>query len=354
MTAFGRTTRRLYVARWMIAGALFGVFLTLVAWRLTMADAGSLTFAELHQKYPTLWFVDLAPSVLGVSGAVIGVFFTRLAESKQRTEETAQQIAASWIEELHATNMELADTLESRRRFSAAVTHELRTPLASILGFTGLAGNRPVDAAELASYLSEIEGAATEMQDLVNNLLDTAKLETNGIPIEIGLVSCQEAIAEVSSRMMPLAKQKGLDIAIAVEDGLECRADRARLRQVLTNIVANAVKYSDSGTIEISAFREVDGSPVIAVKDDGLGIKAEDLGRIFGAFESGANGASRSDSSGLGLAISVSLIEAMGGEITVHSDGPGTGSTFRMTLQAPNRRGVERRTALLVPEGVGD
>lgn len=350
MTAIDRNYRRLYVVRWMIAGAVFGAFLTLIAWRLTMAEAGSLTFAELHQMYPALWIVDLAPTVLGVSGAVIGVVFTRMAESKQRIEETAQEMAASWIAELHATNAELAEALESRRTFSAAVTHELRTPLASILGFTELVGNGPVANAELVSYLAEIEGAAIEMQDLVNNLLDGAKLEKNGIAISVGLVSCEEVIAEVVGRMKPLARQKGIDIAVDVEDGLACRADPVRLRQVLTNVVANAVKYSERGTIEISGFRQMAGTPVIAVKDEGIGIGAEDQGRVFGAFESGANGAARRDSTGLGLAISASLVKAMGGEITVRSDGPGHGSTFQIKLQTPNHQAVESRTAQLISE----
>jgi signal transduction histidine kinase len=331
----------------MVAGALLGALFTLVTWRLVVGDAGSVTYAELHEAYPTLWMVDLAPSVLGISGAVIGVLFTRLAESKDRIEATARAISAGWISELHATNVELAEALESRGRFHAAVTHELRTPLATILGFADLAEGAASETPDMSGYIAEITGAATTMQDLVNDLLDAAKLESTGIPIEITFVSCGEAIAEVVGRLAPLAGQKGLEIVVDVEDGVACRADPLRLRQVLSNLVANAIKYSEAGTIRVSAFRQMNGVPVIAVKDEGIGIKAEDLGRIFSAFQSGENGESRGDSSGLGLAISESLARAMDGELSVESDGPGKGSTFRLTLRAPNHQGVETRMAHL-------
>lgn len=349
MAASIGSTNRLYVVRWMVAGALLGAFFTLVTWRIAVGDAGALTYAELHDAYPTLWMVDLAPSVLGISGAVIGVLFTRLAESKERIEATAREISAGWIAELHATNVELAEALESRGRFHAAVTHELRTPLATILGFADLAESAAAEAPNMSGYIAEITGAATAMQGLVNDLLDAAKLETSGIPIEITFVSCREAISEVVGRLAPLAEQKGLEIVVDVEDGLGCRADSLRLRQVLSNLVANAIKYSEAGTIRVSAFKQMNGTRVIAVKDEGIGIKAADLTRIFSAFQSGDNGASRGDSSGLGLAISESLAKAMDGELTVQSDGPGQGSTFRLTLRAPNHQGVEKRMAHLAP-----
>jgi signal transduction histidine kinase len=120
-----------------------------------------------------------------------------------------------------------------------------------------------------------------------------------------------------------------------------------RLEQVLTNVIANAIKFSDAGTVEIRAGYRKDGRPKIEVEDQGPGIKAEDLERIFGEFQSGANGEKRRDSSGLGLAIGRSLIEAMDGEIMAESAGPGTGSTFRLILQAPEGHSDEKRLASL-------
>lgn len=323
------------------------MFFPLVAWRIAVAATGEMTFAELHRLHPTMGVVDLAPLVLGAVAAVIGMFHYRLAEARARTEATARQIAAAWTSELHAANLELADALESRRRFHAAVTHELRSPLTAIVGYTDLAGHIVSGPPELGAYLTEIYAAATAMLGMVNDLLDAAKLEASGISVEIVDVRCPEVIDDVVRRLTPLARQKGLEVIADVDSEVECRADPERLRQILTNLIANAVKFTESGTVRVLASLGDDRSVAIEVVDDGLGIDSADLGRIFEAFESGAHGDGRSDSSGLGLAISKTLAEAMDGHITAESAGPGEGSTFRLTLPAADQRGAETRTALL-------
>lgn len=347
MTAKPIRSRRSYVARWTFAGAVFGVFFPLVAWRIAVAATGDVTLGELHRLHPTMGVVDLAPLVLGAVAAVIGVFHHRLAESRRRTEATARQIAAAWTSELHGANLELADALESRRRFHAAVTHELRSPLTAIVGYSDLAGHLASEPPELSEYVTEIYGAATAMLGMVNDLLDAAKLEASGISVEIVDVQCPEVIDEVVRRLTPLARHKGLEVIVDVDSEVECRADPERLRQILTNLIANAVKFTESGTVRVRASLGDDRSAAIEVVDDGLGIDAADLDRIFEAFESGAHGDGRSDSSGLGLAISKTLAEAMDGHITAESAGPGKGSTFRLTLPAADQRGAEMRTALL-------
>lgn len=340
--------RRLYVARWTIAGALFGAFFPLIAWRVASADAGAMTLGELHALNPTMWVVDLAPTVLGIAGAVIGILFTRLSDSKLRTEAVAREIAQRWTAELHSANLELAESLEARRAFYAAVTHELRSPLTAIVGYTGLADDLAPQPPELTAYLAEIYGAATAMIGMVNDLLDAAKLETSGIAIEMTPVSCDEAIHEVVQRMTPLAQQKGLTLSADAPGRLECWADPVRLGQVLTNLIANAIKFSTSGVIEVRAA-ERNGVPTVEVRDQGVGMDSEHLESIFGAYDSGPNGSGRRDSSGLGLAISRSLVEAMDGTISAGSDGPGHGSTFVVTLQSPNGQvDASRRAKLAV------
>jgi len=325
---------------------LFGAFFPLVAWRIAVAESGALTLGELHALHPTMWIIDLAPTVMGLGGAVIGVLYMRLAESKARTEVAARQIAESWTAELHTANLELAEALESRSTFYAAVTHELRSPLTAIVGYTDMAEELVSEPPELNGYLGEIYGAATAMLGMVNDLLDAAKLETGGIAIEMTNVACGDAVQDVVGRLTPLARQKGLVLSASVDGGVVCWADPVRLRQILTNVVANAIKYSDTGTIEISTG-EVNGAPTIEVKDQGVGISAEHLETIFDAFDSGSSGSGRPDSSGLGLAISRSLIEAMDGEISAHSPGRGQGSTFRLTMRALTGQGSESRRASL-------
>ena len=340
--------RRLYVARWTFAGALFGAFFPLIAWRVAVAEAGSMSFGELHAVNSTMWIVDLAPTVLGITGALIGILHTRLAASKARTEAEAREIAERWTAELHSANLELAESLESRRAFYAAVTHELRSPLTAIVGYTDLAEDVTPKQPELTGYLAEIYGAASAMIGMVNDLLDAAKLETSGIAIEMETVAVDEAIHEVVKRMTPLARQKGLTLKAYAPNTVQCWADPVRLGQILTNLVANAIKFSKSGMIEVRAV-EIEGAPGIEVQDRGAGNSPENLESIFGAYDSGENGAGRRDSSGLGLAISRSLVEAMDGTISAYSDGPGHGSTFRVALQSSaGQSDTSRRAKLAV------
>ncbi len=342
------TKGRPYVARWTIAGALFGAVFPLVAWRVGVAESGALSFGELRTIHPTMWIVDLAPAVLAIAGAAIGMFHKRLADSKARTETVARKIAESWTADLHAANLELAESLEARRAFYAAVTHELRSPLTAIVGYTDLAEHIGPKPAELTGYLAEIYGAATAMLGMVNDLLDAAKLETGGIAIDMTSVSCREAIQNVVGRMSPLANQKGLQLSALATADVACWADPVRLGQVLTNLIANAIKYSDAGTVTIHALEE-NGHTTFEVRDGGAGIPTQDLETIFDAFDSGSIGSGRRDSSGLGLAISRSLVQAMDGAISAHSEGPGTGSTFRVVLQTANGKvDVSRRAKLAV------
>ncbi len=346
VTPASKHDRRHYVVRWSIAGALFGAFFPLIAWRIAVAESGSLTFGELHALHPTMWIVDLAPTTLGLAGVGIGILYARLARSKARTEAHAREIAANWTADLHTANLELVESLESRNVFYAAVTHELRSPLAAIVGYTDMAEEIATEPPELPGYLEEIYGAATAMLGMVNDLLDAAKLDAGGISIEMTRVSCNDAIDDVIGRLMPLARHKGLELRASSQDEVFCRADPLRLSQVLTNLVANAIKFSDAGTIEVRAS-ELDGLPTVDVSDHGPGMSTAELESVFGAFESGESGRGRRDSSGLGLAISRSLMDAMDGRISARSPGPGHGSTFQLQLQVCTGEPNESRKALL-------
>lgn len=181
---------------------------------------------------------------------------------------------------------------------------------------------------------------------MVNDLLDAAKLETSGMAIEMEPVACDEAIRQVVQRMTPLAQQKGLKLGACAPGRLLCWADPVRLGQVLTNLVANAIKFSTSGTIEVHAT-EANGVPTVEVRDEGVGMGPEHLDTIFNAYDSGPNGSGRRDSSGLGWAISRSLVEAMDGTILASSAGPGKGSTIQVTLRPPDGQTNGSRKAKL-------
>ena len=172
-----RISKRFYVARWSAAGAAFGALMMFVAWRVAIADSGGMSFEELHTAHPIMWLIDLMPTILGLVGAFIGILHLRLAEARARTEETARQIAGAWTAELHEANMELMKTVEERQRFYAAFSHEMRTPLASIVGFSELVDGADVRPPEVGGYVAEIYGSARTLLEIVNDLLDAAKLE---------------------------------------------------------------------------------------------------------------------------------------------------------------------------------
>ncbi len=324
---------RFYVARWALAGAALGAAMVMLAWRIAVSQSGPLTFAELHDRHSLMWVVDMLPTVLGIAGLLIGSLHLKLVHARRRTEEQAWQIAAAWTADLHAANLQLAESLEERQSFYAALSHEMRTPLTAIMGYSHLTEELRIAPTEVGGYLSEIYSSARALLEVVNDLLDAARLKTGGISIELADVDGNDIAGGVVRRMLPLAAQKGLAVVAELCPAAVCRADEGRLQQVLINLVANAIKYSDKGKIVVRTSL-ADNGVRFDIVDDGPGIKTEDLERIFGAFEQATLGEGRSDSTGLGLAVSRTFADAMNGRLTAASEGPGRGSTFSLWLPA--------------------
>jgi signal transduction histidine kinase len=329
----GSSAPRFYVARWALASAALGAALVMLAWRIAVSQSGPLTFAELHERHSIMWIVDMLPTVLGIAGLFIGTLHVRLVEARNRTEEQARQIASAWTADLHAANLQLADSLQERQRFYAAVSHEMRTPLTAIVGYSELTEELRIAPTEVGGYLSEIYSSAGSLLEVVNDLLDAARLETGGITIDLDDVDGNDIAGSVVRRMLPLAAHKSIAIVAELCPAARCRADGGRLHQILTNLVANAIKYSDSGRVVVRTEAAADGVRFDVI-DDGPGIAHEDLERIFAAFEQGAGAGSRTDSTGLGLAVSRTFATAMSGKLTATSDGLGHGATFSLWLPA--------------------
>lgn len=325
--------QRFYVARWILAFTALGGGLVILAYRLAISQSGPITFTELHREHSIMWLVDLLPTVLGLSGLVIGWLYVRLVDARNDTEVTAQRIAAAWTADLHTANMQLVESLQERQRFYAAMSHEMRTPLAAIVGYSDLTAELRIAPTEVDGYLAEIYGSAGALLEIVNDLLDAARVETGGITIELSDVDGTEIASTVARRLSPLAAQKGQSIKLELSDGAVCRGDADRVRQVLTNLVANAIKYSDSGVITLRLGSATDGWQFDVI-DQGAGIAPEDLERVFRAFERTDVAQGRTDSTGLGLAVSRTFAEAMGGRVFATSPGVGMGSTFSLWIPA--------------------
>jgi len=228
----------------------------------------------------------------------------------------------------------------AKSEFLANMSHEIRTPMNAVLGFTEILGGLIIDARQ-KQYLQSIQTSSRTLLALINDILDLSKVEAGRLELEYGAVSLQAMFAEVGQIFSHKTAEKELDLRIEIEPEVPAVLvlDEIRLRQILLNLVGNAVKFTDAGYVRLSVnsrFREEAQSTVdliFEVEDTGIGIPEEEQEMVFGAFEQ-QTGQSQAQygGTGLGLAITRRLIEMMGGQISVTSE-VGQGSTFQVLLR---------------------
>ncbi|HEV2282481.1 MAG TPA: ATP-binding protein [bacterium] len=220
-----------------------------------------------------------------------------------------------------------------RRDLTANVSHELRTPLTSIKGFTEtLLAGAWADEQACRRFLTIIDGEATRLMTLVDDLMALSRLESRGEPMELGPVRMDALVEEAASRLRPQAAQHHITLRTSAAGALVVTADADRLLQVFTNLIDNAIKFTPDGGAVAVALRQDGADAVVSVADSGRGIPPDDLPRIFDRFYRVERSRSReAGGSGLGLAIAKHIVDAHGGRITVTSR-PGVGSTFSVAL----------------------
>ncbi|AYH44620.1 PAS domain-containing hybrid sensor histidine kinase/response regulator [Azoarcus sp. DN11] len=240
---------------------------------------------------------------------------------------------------LHEKNVELAKANAAKDRFLASMSHELRTPLNAIIGFTGtLLMQLPGPLNEVQEkQLRRVKSSGQHLLELINDLLDIAKIEAGKIELNVEPVDCRAVIEEIVATLRPQAEGKGLAFAVeeVADDPLQLLTDRRALSQIVINLVQNAIKFTERGSVTLRlARRKENGRPlvVVSVCDTGIGIGEEDCQRLFAPFSRIMPRSGKfAEGTGLGLHLSQKLAERMGGQIVVES-APGSGSTFSLVL----------------------
>jgi signal transduction histidine kinase len=252
---------------------------------------------------------------------------------------------AELFEELERKGRELEAASRHKSEFLANMSHELRTPLNAVLGYAeliqdGIYGEVPQ---KMADVLERIQQNGRHLLRLINDVLDLSKIEAGQLTLSPADYSMRELVLDVVSATEALAAEKKLAVEVDVPADLpHGRGDERRLTQVLLNLVSNAIKFTEAGSVAIRATVE-DGSFHVAVTDTGVGVAEGDRERIFEEFQQVDSSSTRKKGgTGLGLAIAKRIVELHGGRIWVESP-PGAGSTFAFTI--PLRVGAQERAA---------
>jgi signal transduction histidine kinase len=217
-----------------------------------------------------------------------------------------------------------------KSRFIASMSHEFRTPLASIINYAELAAAADTSANDVQKCVETISRSARHLTSLVEALLDDARLDAGQLELIEHDFDLHSVFDDLAAMMAPLAAEKGLSFATLIEPDVPgvIHADEIRLRQVLINVLGNAVKFTVEGSVTIAATYAA-GRLQITVADTGPGISSEDQDRVFGAFERGSTG--ETAGAGLGLTISLRLVQLMGGEVSLESV-PGEGCQVTIVI----------------------
>ena len=297
---------------------------------------------ELRGSWRTALVMDLAGTSLGVRLVIVGGPFSpgfgpeEITRVQQFMAAVATAIErAMLLDELKVTNVRIREANAHKSVFLASMSHELRTPLNAVLGFSELlldAPQRNFSLEQQRRFLQQIHNSGKHLLGLINDILDLAKVEAGHMELRVQTVAVAGVLDQVMSTVEPLAAQKQIRLSATADGAGDVAADPGKLKQMLLNLVSNAIKFTPEGGSVAVAARRLPDRMEVAVTDSGIGIAQKDLERIFREFQQVDSGIGRQQQgTGLGLSLTRRFAALHGGDVTVVST-PGKGSTFTLTL----------------------
>jgi len=261
-----------------------------------------------------------------VIGLLLTIFFSILIVSDYTKSHLYKK-------QLEIANFKTKNLLKSREQLISTVSHDLKTPLSTIVGYSELLGNSDVNTKQ-SYFIKNIKNSSEYISQLVQDLLDFSQIEAGKISIEKVPFSLPEIIDDVAKNIQTVYKQKDIDLIINVDEQFDKRivGDPFRLKQILSNLIGNAYKFTEQGHIRIAAYANEDQFFTISIQDTGIGIEKENQKLVFEEFAQANEGIEKKyGGTGLGLSICQKIISILGGSLSLESIF-GKGSTFKIQL----------------------
>jgi signal transduction histidine kinase/CheY-like chemotaxis protein len=296
---------------------------------------------------------DRKLGVLVLHGSRARLFAAEELELAQLMADQAAVVleGARLYADVALANHQLSEATRVKSEFLANMSHELRTPLNAILGFSGLLSEQleTVVTDRQQRFLHNIKEAGEHLLELINDVLDLSKVEAGKLELRPEIVTPDALLAPVYAALRTIASSKGVALNVEVDAADAMLLDPTRVRQILFNLLSNALKFTPSGG-HVTLRATLSGSALdLEVADTGIGIPADARDRVFGMFERLHEGRAEAGGTGLGLALTKRLVEQMGGSITFESE-EGRGTTFRVHLADVRTEPVSGRRILVVED----